>query len=124
MLKWIYKSLLIFTIFPALLIVFYLRRFMRNLSYVDKRITSKKGFKTIIYSLASVNLFRIFYSIFVPIAVSTAGAIPNLVELVIDEAKCCQRTYYVGYPVFIFCLANILIILPTGLIFTIFNTQE
>lgn len=53
-------GLIILTLLPAISIFFYLRRFTRNLRYIDKRITSKKYFKLLIGLLISVNLFRIF----------------------------------------------------------------
>ena len=75
---WIFYA---FTLLPAIQIILYLRTFMRNIKYVDQRITSKSGFKLIIYLLACVNAFRIIHEIFISIASNYDEVIPNLVKL-------------------------------------------
>lgn len=73
--------LLCFTLIPAFLIIFFLRRFNRNISYVDKRISNRKEFKYIVYVLAFVNIFRIIHSIFIAVVMQTEGDALNLVKL-------------------------------------------
>lgn len=61
---WVLTVLSLFTLAPAALILFYVKRFIGKLSYVDKRITKQKSFRLKIYILIGINLFRILFSVF------------------------------------------------------------
>jgi hypothetical protein len=58
----------IFTLLPAILIIFYLRRFLSKLAFIDNVVKNNRRFKKKVWILAFMNLFRIVYSIFSPLA--------------------------------------------------------
>lgn len=70
----------VMTLAPAILIVVYFHRLISKLSYVDKRISSQRGFKCKIISLFVVNCFRIIYTLFILITLHWRDSILSLLK--------------------------------------------